>query len=450
MAFTENPHHRRIGMRMRSCVSDLKGRWGFGDKLLTQNAGWTLLGNGARLLFQGVYFVLIARILGAHQYGTFITVTAAAAIVSPLVGNGFSSLMIKHVAHDATRLPEAFGNVLLVTLGSGLLLSALLIPACLTWLPHSIPFAVIVMLLAADVLLIPYVTTAGVVFWSLERMGWTAALNALISLSRLLGIVVIMLLHRPTLMAWSVTYLITSSLCAMIGLACALSVVGKPRPRLETIRTDLKEGFYFSTSLSAQTIYNDIDKTLLGRLSTLESVGIYGAAYRLIDFAFTPINALLSAAYPSFFRHGRDGIHTSLRYGRGLAKRILPYSLLASVALFAGAPLVSWVLGHQYAEVTEALRWLAVLPLLKTVHYFIADALTGAGYQGSRTLVQAGVAVFNILINLWVIPAHGWRGAAWSSIASDALLALGLAAVARHIAARAPLRCEQPEPAIVG
>ncbi len=51
-------------------------------------------------------------------------------------------------------------------------------------------------------------------------------------------------------------------------------------------------------------------------------------------------------------------------------------------------------------------------------------ALTGAGYQGLRTLAQVGVAAFNILINLWIIPAYGWRGAAWSSIASDGLLAL--------------------------
>jgi hypothetical protein len=35
------------------------------------------------------------------------------------------------------------------------------------------------------------------------------------------------------------------------------------------------------------------------------------------------------------------------------------------------------------------------------------------------------VAVFNVLINLWIIPLYSWRGAAWSSLASDALLALG-------------------------
>jgi O-antigen/teichoic acid export membrane protein len=84
------------------------------------------------------------------------------------------------------------------------------------------------------------------------------------------------------------------------------------------------------------------------------------------------------------------------------------------------------ILGRQYADVTEALRWLALLPLLKTLHFFIADSLTGAGHQGSRTLIQIGVAAFNVLVNLWLIPAYGWRGAAWSSIASDGLLALSL------------------------
>jgi O-antigen/teichoic acid export membrane protein len=73
----------------------------------------------------------------------------------------------------------------------------------------------------------------------------------------------------------------------------------------------------------------------------------------------------------------------------------------------------------------EALRWLSVLPILKALHYYFTNALTGAGYQALRARIQAGVAVFNVLINLWLIPAYSWRGAAWSSIASDGLLACG-------------------------
>jgi O-antigen/teichoic acid export membrane protein len=104
----------------------------------------------------------------------------------------------------------------------------------------------------------------------------------------------------------------------------------------------------------------------------------------------------------------------------------MPYSVIAFAALTFGAPLVPHILGHQYADIKSALRWLALLPVLKTLHYFTADALTGAGHQRLRTFIQIGVAVFNVLINLWLIPAYGWKGAAWSSITSDALLASSL------------------------
>src|SRR5262249_36530597 len=80
------------------------------------------------------------------------------------------------------------------------------------------------------------------------------------------------------------------------------------------------------------------------------------------------------------------------------------------------------IIGPEYAESAEALRWLALLPVLKGLHYFFSDSLTGAGHQPLRTALQAGVAAFNVLINLWLIPAYSWRGAAWSSLASDALL----------------------------
>jgi hypothetical protein len=46
-------------------------------------------------------------------------------------------------------------------------------------------------------------------------------------------------------------------------------------------------------------------------------------------------------------------------------------------------------------------------------------------------------------LGVWIIPAHGWRGAAWSSIASDGLLALALWFAASRLARRPHSRCEQ-------
>jgi O-antigen/teichoic acid export membrane protein len=407
------------------------------NKTVNQNTAWMMAGNLARLVISAGYFIMTARYLGAHEYGTFLAVAAAAAIASPFVANGCSGVMIKNVARDRSQWAESFGTVLVVTLVSGAALSALVVTACLAAFPKGIHPATIAMIVTSDLIAAPYVTAAGAAFWSLERLGWTATLNALISLGRLTGIAAILLLDSPTLTAWSIAYLITSSMSGLIAIGCVLRFIGAPKLNMRRVRGELWEGLQFSVSQSAQTIYNDIDKTMLARLGTMQAVGIYGAAYRIIDVAFLPVASFLSAAYPDFFRNGLAGLDAALRFGRTHLKKTVPYSMLALSALLIGAPLVPKVLGHEYTRSTEALRWLAVLPLLKTLHYFIANSLTGSGHQVARTTVQAGVATFNVVVNLWLIPKYGWRGAAWSSIASDALLVLGLWLLALHLRGRA-------------
>ena len=69
--------------------------------------------------------------------------------------------------------------------------------------------------------------------------------------------------------------------------------LGLPKLSWPQARGEVREGFYFAASQTAQTVYNDIDKTMLARLSTLEATGIYGAAYRIIDVSFVPVSALL-------------------------------------------------------------------------------------------------------------------------------------------------------------
>jgi O-antigen/teichoic acid export membrane protein len=44
--------------------------------------------------------------------------------------------------------------------------------------------------------------------------------------------------------------------------------------------------------------------------------------------------------------------------------------------------------------------------------------------------------LFNILLNLWLIPAYSWRGAAWSSLASDGLLACAVGVAVFLLASR--------------
>jgi len=401
-------------------------RGGSASSPLARNTVSMLVGQVSRLVVQAFYFVLMARNLGPHQYGAFVAVAAVAAIVGPFVGCGSGLLMVKNVARDASVFAEYWGNTLLMTLSTGVLFSFLAIVGGAFALPGSIPPAIIVLVTISDVLLWRFVEAGMWAFQARERMEWTAGLNVFSSATRMAGIAAIILLHRPTLMAWAVAYAISTILCSTVAVGSVLWKLGAPKLGLEKIPGELREGFYFSIGLSSLTIYNDIDKTMLARLGTLDANGVYAAAYRLIDVAFVPVRSLLAAAYPAFFRNGQDGLSGSLAFAKRLLPRAAAYSAAMAIALFVAAPMVPWALGYQYDRTTEALRWLALLPLIKTLHYFAADPLSGAGHQGLRTFAQVSVALFNVGLNLWLIPLYSWRGAAWSSVASDGLLALML------------------------
>jgi O-antigen/teichoic acid export membrane protein len=397
---------------------------------LARNTMWMSLGQGLRLLVQAAYFTIIARALGANHYGSFVGVAALVGIAYPFGALGSGHLLVRSVARDKTEFPTAWGDALVTTSICSTLLIAFVLLISRTVLPGTIPVNLVALVAIADIPCLSLAAIAGQAFQAFEQLQWMAAVNILLSGNRMLGALILVLFHHhPTALQWGYVYLASTAATAAISTAMTFVRLGSPRLRLQRpIGSALWHGFHFSVTLSAQTIYNDIDKTMLARFSTLSATGIYGAAYRLIDVSFSPVLALLYSAYPNFFRKGSAGINSSFSYAKPLMGRAMAYAALVSCGLLLCAGVVPYVLGPEYAETTVALRWLSPLPLLKATHYFLADSLTGAGHQGLRSGIQAGVALFNVLINLWLIPRYSWKGAAWSSIASDALMAISVGA----------------------
>jgi len=405
---------------------------------MARNTLWLSGGQGLRLLIQAAFFTVIARSLGVNNYGSFVGVVALVGILYPFGALGSGNLLVKKVALDRGAFPTAWGGALITTACSGaVLITAVLLLSRLT-LPAIIPMRLVLLVAVADILGLSLITIAAQAFQAFEQMKWTAAINVFLNASRLVGAVALVLVHHhPSALQWGYVYLGCSAVAATAAFCLVWMKLGAPDLVLHRSLSEYREGFYFSIGLSAQTIYNDIDKTMLVRLSTLDATGIYGAGYRLIDVSFAPVLALLYSAYPNFFRKGSAGIAASFSYAKPLLLRTIVYALFICVGILLCAGIVPYVLGAEYARTTEVLRWLSPLPVLKSIHYFLSDTLTGAGHQGLRSCLQTGVAIFNVLINLWLIPAYSWRGAAWSSIASDALLACAAGAAVYILSKRA-------------
>ncbi|MCG6550790.1 MAG: oligosaccharide flippase family protein [Candidatus Magnetominusculus sp. LBB02] len=397
----------------------------FRGSQLARNTSWMLIGHGLKIAVQAAYFVMMARSLHAGGYGAFVGVCALTAIVAPFAGIGYGNILIKNVARNAASFSRYWGFSLIVLLVTGTALLFVVLAAAKIVLPDTIAFSLIVNIALADLFFSRIIDIAGQAFQAFQRIGRASVLQVLPVLLKLISIAGLSIfIELPTPLQWSYLYLISSVAGAVIAVYLVQRELGRPVFLLRGMMTEMREGFYFSISLAAQNVYNDIDKTMLTRLDSLSAVGIYGAAYRVIEVSFTPVRSLLYAAYARFFQHGQEGVKGSLSF----AKRLFPvagaYGLVVGIALICTAPLLPYVLGVEYVNAAHALRWLSPLPFLKAVHYFTADTLTGAGFQGVRSGIQAAIALFNVGINLWLIPVYSWRGAAWASIASDGLLAV--------------------------
>ena len=396
---------------------------------LVKDSSNLCVGQLIRLGLQGIYFLFIARSLGPAQYGAFVAITAMTSIISPYVGLGCGSLFLKNVRSGKRVSPVCWGNGLLATIITGLLSLVAICGISHLWLPQ-IPFALVGAISLSDLILVRFIDLASFGFAASGKMSKTAVQNTTMSLLRVIGIVLLVWHYRQVSIAqWTWVYLATSVIGSMFALQQGTALWGMPRISLSALLEDAREGCFFSMSTSAQTIYNDIDKTMLARLSTLSATGVYAVAYRIIDTSLTPVRSLVSAAYPQFFCIGTKGIDATYSYAKSLIRKAVVFGALDFVALVLIAPLLPHILGPKYANVVPAIQLLALIPVMRCVHWFLADALSGADEQVWRTGVQVGVALLNIGLNLAILPRWSWVGAAWTSLASDAALMIAVYAV---------------------
>jgi O-antigen/teichoic acid export membrane protein len=268
------------------------------------------------------------------------------------------------------------------------------------------------------------VSAIACIFQAFEKMRVTAAINTLTNLLRVLvAITLLIYLRHASAFQWAVAALIVSFCAVSVALVLVREHFGKPVFSLSLMEKRSGEGLIYAISSSAGNIYTDFDKVLLGHFGMNTANGVYSMAFKAVSAFCMPIRSIHNAAFPRVFCKAKDGATGTGAYIVRILKRTAPLSLLMAAILWFTAPILPHLLGPSFAESTSALRWLCLLPLTRAFQWSAGDALTGAGLQRYRLGTQIVAAMFNLSMNLYLIPRHGWLGAAWSSVATDALLA---------------------------
>jgi O-antigen/teichoic acid export membrane protein len=383
-----------------------------------------MAGQSANYLLQGIYFVILARLLGAVEYGIFAGAFAFVNLVARYGTLGTGTVLIRYVSIDRSKFGLYWGNTLLVTVAGGFIMTAVLDFAG-KHLLNPASAAIVFLAALANCFGTQISACAAQAFQAIEQMRITAVLNLLTNSLRTLAAGTLLLVsHRSTAWQWALVSMVVSLIGSAISVCIILLRLGKPQLSAALLSRRLVEGAEFAFANSTTSAYNDLDKAMLGHYGMNAANGIYTLAYRAVDIATMPVYSLVAAAMPRLFRKGVDvdGLSEASALARRLWIRGLFVSLAAASGLFFLSPLVPLFAGRSFAETATALRWLCLLPVFRSLHEISGSALTGAGLQRYRTATQVAAVLLNLLLNLWLIPSHSWRGAAWSSLATDGAL----------------------------
>lgn len=408
------------------------------------NASWMFGGQVTSFGIQAAYFVLLARLLGSTEYGVLAGAAALVNILSQYSGMGAGILFLRYVSPEHSKFREYWGNILL----SSVIVSTVVIVALRItgkWFFGSEGASILVILAIGDCLCSQLTSASAQVFQTFERMRITAGLNFITNLLRMVLVAALVLtVHRASAWTWAVASLGVSIIASLLAIIKVTSNFGFPTFSLKLFFRRVGEGFVYAISGSTTTVYNDVDKVMLGHYGMTVANGIYSMAYRVVNIATVPINSIHAASFPRFFREGVNGIKSTEVFARRLLKRTAVLGALGAAGMFICAPLIPRVAGHDFAASVSALRWLCLIPLFRCFHLSAGDAITGAGFQKFRLFSQAMAAAGNFGLNLYLIPRYSWHGAAWASLLTDGSLAALNWLVLLTLIRRA--RTETPEP----
>ncbi|HEX6548048.1 MAG TPA: flippase, partial [Candidatus Dormibacteraeota bacterium] len=350
-------------------------------------------------------------------FGRFQTLVTYAAIVTVLIDLGFNSLYPREAARRPAEAGRYLGN--LITLRLGMAVIAFGVFAAVLTVPQ------LEYLLIPGFLLMLAQSFSGLLrqtFYARQRVGYEAVAIVLEGVILLvLTLIGISANAGVTYFVWAYAIQWTLS-CAYALTVLALTRMVKLQLRFEPqlLRTWLRASLPFAMTFVITTLYFKSDVPILRQFRPYAEVGWYTAAYKPFEaLLFVPVS-MLNVVYPILAIYHREAPDRLLLGLQRFYKLLLLVGWPLTVGMVVLAPGLAKLVAYPQSE--PALAILGVGVVLMFVNNTFIAALNSIDRQLSFTWASVISMVFNISLNLLVIPIWGYLGASWSTVLTETVL----------------------------
>jgi len=392
--------------------------------MIIRNAAYLLIGNvGARAL-TAIATILVARYLGAENYGALAVALAIANLAGYCTDLGLTQTFIREGSKPRADIPALTGSALQLRLLFSVIVTAVVLIAVPLIYPDGymqriIWWATLPAVWGAAL------QGAGAAYFQLsEKMQYTAMIKGSAALFNCLGLL--------ASIYWQAEIIFFAGAYGLSQLLGGILSVALIRGRFSLGRRQRglwEEIGYFTLAGALTMALPQVGTLILHQVATLTEVGYFAAAYRIPGLLYMIPGTLAGAFYPVLFRQGhRDLVnHTyyasvQLRMMTILSVTLtLPFLLYPQffMGLLFGS---SWRTGSPVA----ALQILSCLVVIQAIHFPLGDALTTRGLQRRRTYCLLVGLLFAVALHITWGASYGAAGGAAAVIGTELIIVLGL------------------------
>jgi O-antigen/teichoic acid export membrane protein len=375
---------------------------------------------------------VVARALGAADFGLYAGGTAAFYLALSLTDLGFAVVLARELATrpgEEGRLLRATAQVQL--LWSGLMAAGLLVTGVVSGGTRGE-----VMLVLAPAVVISGLSSSRQIFSVRYRPAPLLALDITTALVQA-GTMIALAAAHSSPVGIAIGLSASISLNAALAALLAHRAVGAGRPRRGDRAHILRMALPVGIASVLASLYFTIDQVLLGWLVSSRELGQYAAAVRFLTAVVAIPGLVMAAGVPGLARTAADREQLS-RFAGTLAHWLAVTALPLAIALAVFArPAVRLVFGGSYTESIPLLRVLMVAGVLSLGNNILSIVLMSLAVVRAMVAVNLLSLAVNVAGNLTLVPHYGVTASAWLTVASEAIVIVyGLAALRHRLSYR--------------
>jgi O-antigen/teichoic acid export membrane protein len=390
---------------------------------MAKNTSVLTIMNIATLLLSLVFTIIIARSFGDVNFGEYSSAVALTSLYALIMDLGFNQLIIREVSREKEVAGKFLGNISIIKLVLAIIFFITIVITT-NVLNFSYNTQILTYIMSIYAICTSYGGLFRAIFHGFERMEYNSLITILEKIFIVLSSFFMVYLGTNFINVVSVFII-----AGIINVTLSLLITVK---KFTKIKLEIDSTFWKKTIVNAIPfgitdififIFDRIDIIMLSILIGEAAVGWYNAAVTIIvALGFIP-SVIMNSAFPILSRFYLSA-ENSLEYAyvnlfRYIFIITLPISII--ISLFSNQ-LILLIYGNAFANAIIVLKIIAWWHLFGSIGWLLGTTLQSINKQKMFAFAALTGAIFNVIINLILIPKLSYIGASLSTLISDLIL----------------------------